>query len=471
MLVRVHVRMHKCDVMMNKKLLIPILVLAMLVPVVSAGKWDDLIRLKDQILVYSSGHYLEGEPIPVGPDEYGYNYQAHIFSSYYPNAYLGRDGYPAYDGDLDAYNQRLIDEGYIVEGKEYDDVSLNDWGSGNTVDIWDLTKSDLVLRYTIDMSGMVSPGWVPVEVGLRQEGAPNIDPNYMGGWLLSMYKSTDNTPSADLNDYHVLMKHGWSDEYYDYTSTGVMTNTAPWSYINYAFWFDRGAVDPFQTTFWNYKDGKTYNTLGVYEVEITYKSLTTTTGTMFVKINGEDQGFYTTGYDSANPPSLMPVGRTFTGDMTKMQVFYGRGSGGGTVELTDISVEYSYIDHPYNEWYWYPEDWLQMKWNDAWLANTDSTLDGDALLDRANTNGGVYIGSGAWLTNHQYPVEGDEYYYFVKIVAAPSDAVLTDGVWYTADGVEIGNEIWGSFAVIQEVDETGLIYNPPSPSGWGSYQP
>lgn len=47
-------------------------------------------------------------------------------------------------------------------------------------------------------------------------------------------------------------------------------------------------------------------------------------------------------------------------------------------------------------------DRLIMKWNNAWLSNQD--CDGDKKLDRP-TN---YIGSGAWLTNHQYgQYEGD----------------------------------------------------------------
>jgi len=41
---------------------------------------------------------------------------------------------------------------------------------------------------------------------------------------------------------------------------------------------------------------------------------------------------------------------------------------------------------------------LIMKWNDAWLSNKD--CDGDSLLDRHN-GFDSYIGSGAWLTNHQ----------------------------------------------------------------------
>ena len=60
--------------------------------------------------------------------------------------------------------------------------------------------------------------------------------------------------------------------------------------------------------------------------------------------------------------------------------------------------------------------------------------------------------------------------YFVKIVAAPTEADLVDGNWYL-DGELMGYEIWGSFAVIQEVDENGLAYKGDLPLGWGVYQP
>jgi hypothetical protein len=54
----------------------------------------------------------------------------------------------------------------------------------------------------------------------------------------------------------------------------------------------------------------------------------------------------------------------------------------------------------------YKDDRLSMKWNDAWLSNTD--CDGDGLLDR-HYGFDSYIGSGAWLTNHQSgEYQGDE---------------------------------------------------------------
>ena len=223
----------------------------------------------------------------------------------------------------------------------YGDVTLYDWWKGNFPEVWDLTQCDLTLSYTIDMSSITNAGWALTEVGLREVGALNIDPNDKGGFLLSKYTSAASGDIANLNDYHVLMKHGWLEEYYDREEAfpGVsMPDTVPWAYINYAFWFDRDGVDPTQATSWNYKDGLTYNTGGIYNVVIQYHALDCGEGVMYATINGEQQGFYTQGYSSADPPEMMPVGRTFTGDMTKMQVFYGRGGGGGTVTISDIIV-------------------------------------------------------------------------------------------------------------------------------------
>ena len=119
---------------------------------------------------------------------------------------------------------------------------------------------------------------------------------------------------------------------------------------------------------------------------------------------------------------------------------------------------------------------LEMKWNDAWLSNRD--CDGGKLLDR-HFGFPSYIGSGAWLTNHQKEVYLDakgkkqRWTYFVKIVAAPADATLTGGIWYAADGTEIGPSIWGEFAVIQEVyndtgtGDHGILYRSPAGPGLG----
>ncbi|PVX26756.1 MAG: hypothetical protein CW716_05380 [Candidatus Bathyarchaeum sp.] len=232
---------------MNKKVnlvLICAVVVSMMIPLAFAAPKGDATRIKDGVLTYSAGHYLEGEPLTLGFDPYGYNYQGHMFKGSYANAYLGRDGYAPYTGD---------DESYLAE-----------------------------------------------------------------------------TPEAATH------------------------------------------------------------------------------------------------------------------------------------------------------WVWpYRNDYLMMKWNDAWLSNVDA--DGDGALDRHNGYDS-YIGSGAWLTNHQsgeYEEDGEiiKWNYFVKIVAVPEDATLNAGVWYTNDGVEIGAEIWGAFAIIMEVvndpgdGSHGAQYISPYSAGFGAYAP
>ena len=107
-----------------------------------------------------------------------------------------------------------------------------------------------------------------------------------------------------------------------------------------------------------------------------------------------------------------------------------------------------------------------MKWNDAWLSNQD--CDHDGKLDR-HYGLATYIGSGAWLTNHQnyQGSDGNYYNYFVKIVAVPSSATKVSGIWLTSSGQVIGPAIWGEFAIIQEVTNDPDYSNYRSPAGPG----
>lgn len=131
------------------------------------------------------------------------------------------------------------------------------------------------------------------------------------------------------------------------------------------------------------------------------------------------------------------------------------------------------------KWYWpYRNDYVMMKWNDAWMSNND--CDEDGLLDR-HYGFAQYQGSGAWETNHQSGTYLDEYgntcywNYFCKIIAVPEDAVKTGGIWYNADGTEIGPDIWGEFAIIQEVyndpcaGANGIYYLSPDHAGFGGW--
>ncbi|MBU2493334.1 MAG: hypothetical protein KJ571_11970 [Bacteroidetes bacterium] len=150
---------------------------------------------------------------------------------------------------------------------------------------------------------------------------------------------------------------------------------------------------------------------------------------------------------------------------------------------------YNYQAHLFNGYYcdayrdaaWcqdYKDVKLEMKWNDAWLSNKD--CDGDGLLDR-HYGFTSYIGSGAWITNHMSGsytnADGKKCRWnnFIKIVAAPSDAFVQNGYWYTADNKEIGAVIWGDFAVIQEIyndpceGEHGVSYLSPIGPGFGKF--
>jgi hypothetical protein len=121
-------------------------------------------------------------------------------------------------------------------------------------------------------------------------------------------------------------------------------------------------------------------------------------------------------------------------------------------------------------WYWaYRDIYIKMKWNDAWLANSD--MDGDGALDR-HLGYDTYIGSGAWekYTEIGYDDEGNVLYkYSCKIVAVPDTAVKADGMWYTADGEEIGQVIWGQFAVIQETEDGETLYKSDVCCGLGCW--
>jgi hypothetical protein len=161
----------------------------------------------------------------------------------------------------------------------------------------------------------------------------------------------------------------------------------------------------------------------------------------------------------------------------------------GKVITTGFDVwGYNYQAHMFNGGYcdaYHNASWCQpykdvsllMKWNDAWLANTD--CDGDGLLDR-HYGFPSYVGSGAWETNHQsgeYELNGKicKWDYFVKIIAAPADATLVGGIWYAADGTEIGPVIWNEFATIQSVYNdpcggfTGIEYLSPDHAGFGGW--
>ena len=162
-------------------------------------------------------------------------------------------------------------------------------------------------------------------------------------------------------------------------------------------------------------------------------------------------------------------------------------SDGTLIETGYDQWGYNYQAHMFNGGYcdayrdaaWcqeYADTDLIMKWNDAWMSNRDCDYDG--LLDRHFSHDS-YIGSGAWLTNHQsgkVEVNGKmrRWTYFTKIVAAPIDGYVEGGIWHNADGTELGPVIWGSFATVQEVlndpsvGAHGVLYKSPADPGLGN---
>lgn len=87
-----------------KKILLLSLVLTLTFSAnVSLAIPDDCATIQDGTIMYSAEHYLSGQPLVIGYDAYGYNYQAYMFKGSYANVYLGRDDFPPYDGDDATY--------------------------------------------------------------------------------------------------------------------------------------------------------------------------------------------------------------------------------------------------------------------------------------------------------------------------------------------------------------------------------
>jgi hypothetical protein len=297
---------------------------------------------------------------------------------------------------------------------DYDDVALSGGSQeGHFGDVWDLTQCDLVISFTYDATGLVDElggdahAWA--ELGIRQIGYGDFNPTWMaegaGVWLATDYEWSANTfdpdppgsPTLDIDDKLILQKGGgWGEGSYNLPSTPPN----PWA--NHAVWFDRDGVDQWQAQMWGAIEGVTYNTGGTYDVVIELYADDSTTGTAYLTINGEPQGFYVPNWH-AGPADLMPAGMTFTGDMTLMQVFYGLYGYGAThsVSFDGITVT-------------------------GCLTCLDAAIDIDP--DTLNLNS-----QGKWITAYIEPPEGYEV-----------DDIDLESVALKKDGFEVGGE-YGEF--------------------------
>lgn len=238
----------------------------------------------------------------------------------------------------------------------YGDITLRGgFQAGHFPEWWDLTAGDMVISFTYDANGLVDDetsqwqdhAWA--ELGVRSPCYGDFNPTFgeegAGVWLATDYEEwqtlntfdpdPEGSPTQDLDDKLILQKAGGHGEG-DYN----LPSPPPKPWANHAVWFDRDGVDQWQAQMWGAIDGVTYNTGGTYDVVITLHSDNGTSGTAYMTINGEAQGFYDPDWHSG-PADLMPAGMTFTGDMEHLRVFYGLHGYGAThtVIFKDITVD------------------------------------------------------------------------------------------------------------------------------------
>jgi hypothetical protein len=190
--------------------------------------------------------------------------------------------------------------------------------------------------------------------------------------------------------------HGGSDETaYNVNASGTIV--APFgTYQSYGIWYDRDTVDPWQdddpttpapggsAVPWGSVDGGTYNTLGIYEIAITYHAVDAVTATMFATINGIQQGFWTNNY--ATPaPDMYPAGLSFTSDMTNLQVFHSflwnSQRDTGTIVFNDITATQGATSINYNNaTYAIPSDGIYLGDFASQLGNAWNLMNGDLVL-------------------------------------------------------------------------------------------
>jgi hypothetical protein len=204
--------------------------------------------------------------------------------------------------------------------KYYGDIVENGFTwLGTAGDRWDLGRCDLIVSYTLDMSGYVPPmedeynEWSLVGVG-----APGLR-----GWMASGAPAAAETDpnDHDLDDKLCLSAHKRYDEkYYDAMDpTTVVTPPIGNPDLSYGIWFDRDGVDPSEAGMWGMIDGQTYNTGGIYEVAVTFHAIDPIVGTMFATVNGVQTGFYETPKD--DQPDYYPVGKSITGTLNNSRPF------------------------------------------------------------------------------------------------------------------------------------------------------
>jgi hypothetical protein len=253
----------------------------------------------------------------------------------------------------------------------YGDITLpSGGGSYLQPGTWDLNACPVTVSYTLDLSGAPNVAYTgnygqSGYVGLVWPGSPWAGA-WMSGYLADgdnagtefpMYPDNDN--SQDLDDKFNMQRSpypgSWSETMYDvYCDINTVAASPFGSWSNYGIWFDRDGVDPYQPNYWGMVDGGTYNTWGVYDVQITYDwsanyptSKGTACATFFPTLQNDDApGGYgiPTGFNRLSPgPGYadIPAGISFDTDESKMAsmraLVFGN-SGNGTIVVRDLTV-------------------------------------------------------------------------------------------------------------------------------------
>ena len=212
----------------------------------------------------------------------------------------------------------LTDEGSIW---------LDEYNNG-----WDLTRCDLTLSYSLDMSEYkpvgLQPEWTMVGIGSgawawMSSGAPGAVTTDPDLYDIDDKLHLGSMPNkGDESNYDVLSPHRVVEAPIGF----------PWN--NFGIWFDRDGVSNGQEKLWGMIDGVTYNTGGVYEVNLTFHAISPELGTLFATVNGVQSGFYIEWRNTQ--PDYFPVGMSFTGDLSNIKVFASLW--GENVELVDINA-------------------------------------------------------------------------------------------------------------------------------------
>lgn len=246
-------------------------------------------------------------------------------------------------------------------------------------DVWDLNRCDATISYTLDLSGAPNVAYTgnygqAANVGLLSFATPTAGAR-MSGYLadgdnagVEFPTFPDKPNTQDLDDKFNMQRFpnpgSWSETMYDvYCTTDTIAASPFGSWSNYGIWFDRDGVDPWQDADpstpppggsgvpWGSVEGGTYNTGGIYDVQLTFHKNSPTKGTacplMFPGLaNPVAPGGYgiPTGFNQSSPgPGYddFPAGISFDTDVTRMgtmQVVVQGASGNGTIVVKDLTV-------------------------------------------------------------------------------------------------------------------------------------